>query len=94
VTTKYPTTATLTNVASSTSSTALFAANSGARTRTIHNDSTAILYVKFGATASSTSYTVEMASQDYFEFPQPLFAGAVEGIWAAENGHARVTEVT
>lgn len=85
-------TATLANVASSASSVTLFAASGGARARTIFNDSTAVLYVKFGATASTTSYTVQLAAGDYFEFPQPLYGGVVDGIWAAANGAARTTE--
>lgn len=86
-----PQTATLTNVASSASSVTLFAAAGNVRARTIYNDSTAVLYVKFGATASSSSYTVQLAAGDYYEFPQPCYGGQVDGIWAAANGNARTT---
>lgn len=86
-------TASVTNVASSASSVQLFAANAGARGRTIFNDSTATLYVKFGTTASVTSYTVQMATNTYFTFPDNvLYAGRVDGIWSAANGFARLTE--
>jgi hypothetical protein len=51
-----------------------------------------VLYVKFGATASTTSYTVQMAAGAYYEFPRPTYSGAVEGIWASATGSARVTE--
>lgn len=85
-------TATLTNVASSASSVTLFAANGSARARTVFNDSTAVLYVKFGTTASVTSYTVQIASNGYYEFPPTAFGGRVDGIWAAANGNARLTE--
>lgn len=85
-------TATLANVTSSASSVTVFAANGAARARTIYNDSTAVLYLKFGATASTTSYTVQLASGDYYEFPQPLYGGLVDGIWASANGAARTTE--
>lgn len=84
--------ATLANVASSASSVTIFAANAAAKGRTVYNDSTAVLYLKFGTTASTTSYTVQLAAGDYFEFPQPLYGGAVDGIWAAANGAARTTE--
>jgi hypothetical protein len=86
-----PQTATPTNVASSASSVTLFAGTAGARERTIFNDSTATLYVKFGATASTTSYTVAILAGGYFEFPQPCYGGLVDGIWASANGFARVT---
>jgi hypothetical protein len=83
--------ATTANVASSASSTVLFAANGNDNARVLFNDSTAILYVKFGATASATSYTVQVAPQGYFEFPLPLYNGEVDGIWASANGNARLT---
>lgn len=91
MTTLRPTTATLANVASSASSVTLFAAAGNTSARTIWNDSTAVLYVKFGTTASTTSYTVQIAAGGYYEFPQPVFAGRVDGIWASANGNARVT---
>lgn len=84
--------ATLANVASSTSSVALFAASAAVKGRAVWNDSTAVLYLKFGTTASSTSYTVQLAAGAFYEFPQPLYGGVVHGIWAAENGAARTTE--
>lgn len=84
--------ATLTNVASSATTVNLFAANGMASGRTIFNDSTAVLYVKFGATASTTSYTVQLAAGASYTFPAPLYAGQVDGIWASANGNARLTE--
>ena len=86
-----PQSATLANVASSGSSVSLFAAAAGVKGRTIYNDSTQVLYVKFGATASSSSYTVQLAASAYYEFPQPVYGGAVDGIWASANGNARLT---
>lgn len=85
-----PGTATEANVASSASSVTLFAAGV-ANGRTIFNDSSAVLYVKFGATASTSSYTFQMQPGAYFEFPQPVYGGQVDGIWASANGNARVT---
>jgi hypothetical protein len=82
----------LANVASSATNVTVFAANGAARMRTVFNDSTAVLYLKFGATASSSSYTVQLAAGAYYEFPQPVYAGQVDGIWASANGSARTTE--
>ena len=87
-----PSTATLTNVASSASSVTLLSANTSAKLRSIFNDSTTVLYVKYGATASTSSYTVQIPAGGYYEFPQPLYNGRVDGIWASANGNARVTE--
>lgn len=91
MTTLRPTTATLANVASSASSVTLFSAAGNTNSRAIFNDSTAVLYVKFGTTASTSSYTVQIAASGYYEFPQPVFAGRVDGIWASANGSARLT---
>lgn len=87
-----PTTATLANVSSSASNVTVFAAANNISCRTVYNDSTAVLYLKFGATASATSYTVQLAAGAYYEFPQPVYAGQVDGIWASANGAARTTQ--
>lgn len=89
-----PATSTVTSVASSASSVSLLASNTSAKLRTFYNDSTQVLYIKFGATASTTSYTVQVAAGGYYEVPQPLYTGAIDGIWASANGNARITEVT
>lgn len=83
------------NVASSASNTTLIASNSARKGFTIHNDSTAILYVKFGAMASATSFHVKMAAGDYYESPAGVnYTGIVDGIWASANGNARIGEFT
>jgi hypothetical protein len=86
-------TATLANVSSSASSTTLAAANTARRGLVIVNDSTAVLYVKFGATASATSFTYQLGPGDTLEMEQPVYTGVVDGIWASANGAARVTEL-
>jgi len=86
-------TPTLTNVASSASSVTLLAANANRLGATIFNDSTQPLYVKFGTTASVTSFTLIMIAGAYWETPF-RYTGRLDGIWAAANGNARVTEVT
>lgn len=87
-----PQSATLANVNGSASSVAVFAAKGASRGRSVWNDSTATLYLKFGTTASTTSFTVKMGPGDFYEFPQPTYAGVVEGIWSAANGAARTSE--
>lgn len=82
----------LANTTASASSVTLLAANGSVHGRAVYNDSTAVLYLKFGSTASTTSYTVQLASGAYYEFPQPVYAGQVDGIWASANGAARTTE--
>lgn len=87
-------TATLTNVASSATNVTLIASNAVRKGLLIFNDSTAVLYVKFGTTASATSYTVQIAAGGYWEMPADcVYTGRVDGIWASANGNARITEL-
>jgi hypothetical protein len=88
-------TATLSNVASSATNVTLLASNAARLGATIYNDSTQVLYVKFGTTASATSYVVQIAANGYYEVPGPaVYTGRIDGIWASANGNARVTELT
>lgn len=85
--------ATLANVAASATSVTLFAANTGIRARAVYNDSSSIMYLKYGATASATSFTVIVGAGGYFEFPLPVYGGVVDAIWASATGTARTTVV-
>jgi len=88
-------TATLTNVATSTASAQLLAANTSRRGVIIHNDSSGILYVKYGTTASATSFTYRLTSQATLELPtSPMYTGRIDGILDTGTGTARVTELT
>ena len=83
---------TVTAVPASVSSVTLAASNSLRRGLQIFNDSTAVLYVKHGTTASTASYTVKMIAGAFYEIPAPVYTGRVDGIWDAVNGNAMVTE--
>lgn len=83
-----------TNVNDTASSTTLLAANTARKGATIWNDSTAILYLKLGATASTTSFTVKLNQDDYYEVPFG-YTGIIDGIWASDaSGAARIVEFT
>lgn len=85
----------VTSVASSASSVSLLASNSGRLGATFYNDSTQICYLKLGATASNTSYTVQLGPNGYYELPPgQIYTGAVDGIWASANGNMRITELS
>lgn len=53
-------TATLANVPSSGTSVTLITSNANRRGAVIHNDSSAVLYLKYGTAASTTSYTYKV----------------------------------
>lgn len=88
------TTSAVTSVAGSATSVSLLAANAARKQATVYNESTANLYLKLGATASITSYTVKITAGGYYELPRSGYTGAVDGIWDAANGNARITELT
>jgi hypothetical protein len=90
---KTSTVSALTNVAASATSVTVLALNAQRRGATIYNDSSTTLYLKLGATASTTSFTVKMLTDDYFEVPF-WYTGIIDGIWSSATGSARVTEVT
>lgn len=81
-------------VASSVTVVTLLAANTSRRSAAIFNESTAILYVKHGATATITDYTLQIPALGYYELPFPLYRGIITGLWASANGAAQITEGT
>lgn len=87
-------TSTLANVAGSASSITILALNAGRLGAAVFNDSSSALYLKFGTTASTSSFTVKIAAGGYFEVPHPCYTGRIDGIWDSATGNARVTEVS
>lgn len=86
------TSSTIASISASASSVQLFASNSSAKKRHVFNSSTVNLYLKEGASASTSSFTVRLEPFDYYEFPEPLYTGVVHGIWDSATGNALVTE--
>lgn len=82
---------TLSNVASSATNVPLLSADKRRVSFYIYNDSTQVLYIKFGATASTSSYTHQIPANTGWTPPYP-YNGQVDGIWASANGNARITE--
>lgn len=88
-------TATLSSVASSATTVVLLASNTNRKGAYFYNDSTSILYLAFTATASTSAYTLQIASQGFYEMPpEPVYTGTISGIWSAANGNARITELS
>lgn len=87
-------TGTQTSVGDSATSVSLLAANTQRLGAIIVNDSAATLYVKLGATASTTSYAYKLYPDDTVEIPAG-YTGAIDGIWSSDaGGNARITELT
>lgn len=88
--------ATPTRQAASATSVTLMASNASRRGLTIQNSSGgAILYVKFGTTATATDCSFELAAGQYYEMSAAmLYTGRVDGIWATASGGSNTTEIT
>ncbi len=87
-------TSAVTSVTSVIVNTTILAANPARLGATITNDSNSRLFLKLAATASTTSYTVRLSSQDSYEVPSG-YTGIIDGIWAPNvSGFATITEFT
>lgn len=82
----------ITNVDSSATNVTLVSERRGRRGFSVYNDSVQTLYLKYGATATTDDYTVLIPGGTLYEDPHQ-YTGRLDGIWAAANGKARVTEV-
>lgn len=89
------TTGATSTVAGSASSVTLLSSNSSRLGAVIFNDSSAILYVKLGTTASTTDFTYRINPYQTLEIGANfLYTGRIDGIWASATGNARITELT
>ncbi len=88
-------TATVTSVDDTASSTTLLSSNNSRKGFIIYNDSTVILYIKLGATASTTSFTYKLNPSGTLNEPSFPYTGVIDGIWASNaSGAARITELS
>lgn len=88
-------TATCTNVSDSASSVTLIAANTARLGLVLFNDSSAVCYVKFGTTASTSSFTHKMDAGSFWALDTVVYNGRIDAIWASAPGGAmRITELT
>lgn len=89
-------TATMTSVDDLNTNQTLLAANVQRKGFFINNVSDEILYIKFGATATTSDYSVKIAANAMYEHMGPVvYVGQVDGIWAANStGAAKITELS
>lgn len=78
------TTAVVTSVSDTVSSTTLLSSSGARKGFRITNTSSAVLYVKYGTTASASDFTVRLPQWAYLE--ENFFSGRVDGIWASDPG--------
>jgi len=74
-------------------STSILAANVNRLGATIYNEGPDICYVKLGAIASLTSYSLQIVVGGYYEIPF-AYTGAIDGITLIGTAQQRVTELS
>ena len=82
----------LTTSTGSATTTTVLTAETSRKAGSIFNDSSQNVYVKFGTGAATNDFTLRLLASGYYEFPQPIYNGAVAAIQATANGTIRVTE--
>jgi hypothetical protein len=92
-------TSTVTRLGASLSAITLLASNTARIGACIMNDSSAVLYLKLGAAASTSSWTARLGANDangnggYYEVPFG-YSGIITGLWSALAGACAVTELS
>lgn len=87
-------TASLTALASSATSAQLLAANAARKGLTLYNTDANAVLVKYGTTASATSFTVRITQNGYWEMPLPTYTGRIDAIWEGDGaGSLYATEL-
>jgi len=85
-------TPTQSSVSVTNASTTILAANTARRGATLFNEGAAICYMKLGATASTSSYTLQIVSGGYYELPFG-YTGIITGITSSGTAQLRITEL-
>jgi hypothetical protein len=84
------------SISASSSNIALLVSNAARLGATIYNDSSALLYLKLGAGASLTNFTIKLFPFTYYEIPYG-YSGEIDGFWSIAfgniSGFARVSEL-
>jgi hypothetical protein len=88
-----PSITTTSSVAASTGNVVLLASNGTRLGATVYNDSSALLYLKLGPTASLSDFTIKLFPLSYYEVPYG-YTGEIDGFWSHTGGFARIGELT
>lgn len=84
-------TATHTNVSALATSQQLLAANASRLGLSFYNDSSSGVFIKFGVTASASSFVRYLLPNDFW-IPSILYTGRVDAIWDSAAGTMRIVE--
>lgn len=85
----------VTSVSDSDSNQTLLSANLDRKGLILFNNSTAIAYVKFGATATSSDFTIRLVPYGTYDSNMPVYTGRIDAIWASNaSGSMLITELS
>lgn len=88
-------TATLSSLASGVVSAQLLASTAGRRGLILQNTDAYPVFVKFGISASASSFTVMLRSGEIWAMPMPIYTGRIDAVWLADGaGSLMATELT
>jgi hypothetical protein len=83
-----------TSVSVTDSNTTILATNTSRKMASIYNEGAETAYVKLGASATTSSYTIPIVSSGYYELPKPIYTGVIDAITASGTATLRITEFT
>jgi hypothetical protein len=84
-------TATVTSTSSSAVSVQVLAANAARKGLVLTNTDANVVYVKFGTTASPTSFTIRMPALSNWEMsPNTAYTGRIDAVWTAAGSGALI----
>lgn len=87
-------TSTVTRVSSSSTNQLLVATNNNRKGLIFYNDGIALQYIKFGTSASVTSFTIRLTDHSVYEVQPPLYDGQIDFISSNTDGAIQVTELS
>lgn len=85
----------VTSVAFSATNVTILSSNTAREMAMLYNDVDRAAYVKLGATATTSSFTVKLLPGAYYELPLPCYTGIIDALWdAGGTGSMRITEIS
>lgn len=84
---------TVTRVTASTTSATILAANGGRRTTVIFNEGSAKVFIKLGASASTTNYTIQLGAGGSFIIPEG-YTGIISAVFSTNTGNVQISELS
>ncbi len=85
-------TSSVSSVAGSATNVTLLSSSAGRKGFRAFNDSSSVCYVKYGTTATSSDYTVQLLPGAFLE--ENHYSGRVDGIWVTATGAMKLTELS